>query len=116
VHTDKGVTGIGEVDSCPQMVKAIIEAPPSHTQVHGLKELLMDQNPLETTVLWDRVWVYQGTLPYGRAGAVIQAMAGIDLYCTRLKFDGLRPKLRASETLATSWFPNTMAFSQKRKL
>lgn len=77
MHTDEGVTGIGEGDSCPQVVKAIIEAPQSHTQVHGSKELLMGPNPLETTVLWERM--YQGTLYYGRPGAVIKAIAGIDL-------------------------------------
>ena len=27
VHTDEGLTGIGEVDSAPTVVKAIVEAP-----------------------------------------------------------------------------------------
>lgn len=77
VTTDAGITGYGEVDSCPLVVKAIIEAPKSHSQVHGLRDLLLGQNPLENEYLWNRM--YQGTLYYGRSGAVIQAMAGIDL-------------------------------------
>ena len=31
VHTDDGVTGIAEVDSVPSVIKAIIEAPRSHS-------------------------------------------------------------------------------------
>ncbi|MEZ4500234.1 MAG: hypothetical protein R2839_09185, partial [Thermomicrobiales bacterium] len=30
VHTDAGITGIGEVDSQPNVIKAIIDAPASH--------------------------------------------------------------------------------------
>jgi L-alanine-DL-glutamate epimerase-like enolase superfamily enzyme len=77
IDTDAGITGWGEVDGCPSVVKAIIEAPMSHTLVTGLKNLLMGENPLDTGRLWQKM--HQGTLYYGREGAVIQAMAGIDL-------------------------------------
>lgn len=77
VTTDDGTVGYGEVDSSPLVAKAIIEAPPSHTRARGLKELLIGQNPLEISRLWERM--RQGTLYYGRSGAVIQAMAGVDL-------------------------------------
>lgn len=77
IATDAGIFGIGEVDSCPSVVRAIIESPKSHTQVHGLRELLVGQDPLEIARLWERM--YQGTLYYGRSGVVIQAMAGVDL-------------------------------------
>jgi L-rhamnonate dehydratase len=77
VSTDAGITGWGEVDGCPAVVKAIIEAPTSHTLVTGLRELLIGEDPLEISRLWRKM--YQGTLYYGREGAVIQAMAGIDL-------------------------------------
>ncbi len=77
VSTDAGITGWGEVDGCPAVAKAIIEAPYSHTMVTGLKSLLLGKNPLETARLWDEM--YKATLYYGRGGAVIQAMAGIDL-------------------------------------
>jgi L-alanine-DL-glutamate epimerase-like enolase superfamily enzyme len=31
IETDAGITGWGEVDGCPWVVKAIVEAPMSHT-------------------------------------------------------------------------------------
>jgi L-alanine-DL-glutamate epimerase-like enolase superfamily enzyme len=77
VSTDAGITGWGEVDGCPYVTKAVIEAPMSHTLVTGLRQLLIGEDPLEITRLWRKM--YQGTLYYGREGAVIQAMAGIDL-------------------------------------
>lgn len=83
VHTDEGIVGYGEVDSCPRVVQAIVDAPKSHTQVHGLKEILVGQNPLDIEVLWQRM--YEGTLYYGRSGAVIHAMAGVDMALWDLK-------------------------------
>ena len=77
ISTDAGITGWGEVDGCPYVTKAVIEAPMSHTLVTGLRELLIGEDPLEILRLWRKM--YQGTLYYGREGAVIQAMAGIDL-------------------------------------
>ncbi|MQA81316.1 MAG: mandelate racemase/muconate lactonizing enzyme family protein [Streptosporangiales bacterium] len=77
VRTDAGVDGWGEVDSVPLVAKAVIEAPTSHARAHGLRELLIGRNPLETDRLWDLM--YESTLYIGREGAVIQAMAGIDL-------------------------------------
>ncbi|MBX6323673.1 MAG: mandelate racemase/muconate lactonizing enzyme family protein [Rhodospirillaceae bacterium] len=77
VTTDAGMTGWGEVDSCPLVAKAIIEAPMSHTLVSGLRNLVVGEDPLEIERLWHKM--YQSTLYYGRNGAVIHAMAGIDL-------------------------------------
>ena len=77
VETDSGITGWGEVDGCPWVTKAVIDAPMSHTLVTGLKALLLGEDPLDTARLWSKM--YEGTLYYGREGAVIQAMAGIDL-------------------------------------
>ena len=77
VSTDAGIIGWGEVDACPLVVKAIIDAPVSHTLVSGLRSLLLGQDPLDTDRLWQRM--YEGTLYYGREGVVIQAMAGVDL-------------------------------------
>jgi len=77
VATDAGITGWGEVDACPHVARAIIDAPVSHSLVSGLRHLLVGEDPLETDRLWERM--YEGTLYYGREGAVIQAMAGVDL-------------------------------------
>ena len=88
VSTDAGITGWGEVDGCPYVTKAIIEAPMSHTLVTGLRELLLGEDPLEIARLWRKM--YQGTLYYGREGAVIQAMAGIDLALWDIKGKALQ--------------------------
>ena len=35
VHTDEGLIGMGEVDSSPTIVKAIVDAPASHSIASG---------------------------------------------------------------------------------
>ena len=87
VTTDAGIIGYGEVDSSPVVVKAVIEAPTSHLLAKGLREVLVGQNPLETGRLWDTM--YQSTLYFGREGAVIQAMAGVDLALWDIKGQAL---------------------------
>ncbi len=77
ISTDAGIVGWGEVDSSPMIAKAVIEARYSHTQVCGLKELLVGQDPLDVAALFRRM--YEGTLYGGREGVVIHAMAGCDL-------------------------------------
>ena len=64
VATDAGITGWGEVDGCPWVTKAIIDAPMSHTLVTGLRALLIGEDPLETARLWRKM--YDATLYYGR--------------------------------------------------
>lgn len=77
VHTDEGIVGVGEVDSCPSVIKAIVEAPRSHQICTGLADLLVGENPLDIRRLWDKM--YQGTIYYGRFGPVIHAISGVDL-------------------------------------
>ena len=55
----------------------MIEAPYSHTLVTGLRSLLIGEDPMDTGRLWQKM--YASTLYYGRNGAVLQAMAGIDI-------------------------------------
>ncbi|HAA77377.1 TPA: hypothetical protein DCE37_19870 [Candidatus Latescibacteria bacterium] len=55
VHTDEGITGIGETDTGPWLVNAAIEAPGSHSMAMGLKDLLIGQDPFDTTALWEKV-------------------------------------------------------------
>ena len=83
VSTDAGVTGYGEVDSSPLVVKAIIESPASHTIARGLRELLIGRDPLEVERLWHDM--YEATLYVGRSGVVIHAMAGVDIALWDLK-------------------------------
>jgi len=77
VSTDAGVVGWGEVDGCPAVAKAVIEAGYSHTQVNGLRAILLGEDPLQTGRLWKKM--YDQTLYFGRSGATIQAMAGVDI-------------------------------------
>ncbi len=83
VRTDNGLEGIGEVDSSPEVAKAIIDAPFSHNIACGLRELLTGENPLDTRRLWEKM--YRQTMYYGRRAVVITAMAGIDLALWDLK-------------------------------
>ena len=77
VHTDEGITGIGESDVNPWMARACIEAPGTHTMGLGLKEMLIGENPLDTERLWEKLYV--GSCMNGRRGAVIHAMGAIDM-------------------------------------
>ena len=88
VTTDAGIVGWGEVDGCPLVTRAIVEAPFSHNLVTGLRELLVGEDPMKTTALWKRM--YERTIYYGRDGAVIQAMAGIDLALWDIKGKALQ--------------------------
>src|SRR6266704_384694 len=77
VHTDAGLVGVGEVDSSSLVAKAIIEAPVSHKISRGLAECVAGEDPFEIDRLVHRM--YEGTLYFGRQGAVIQAMSGIEI-------------------------------------
>ncbi|MEA2780650.1 MAG: L-rhamnonate dehydratase [Rhodospirillaceae bacterium] len=77
VHTDEGITGIGEAHSNPAVSKAIIDAPLCSIASRGLRELLIGENPLDIGRLWDKM--YTATQIYGRRGAVMHAISGIDI-------------------------------------
>ena len=83
VQTDDGLEGIGEADSSPEVVKAIIDAPYSHNVACGLRELLIGENPLETERLWEKM--YRQTMYFGRTGVTITAMSAIDMALWDLK-------------------------------
>ena len=46
IDTDEGIVGWGEVDSCPTVVKAVVEAPLSHQICNGIANALRGQDPL----------------------------------------------------------------------
>ena len=77
VHTDAGITGVGEVDSSSFVAKAIIEAPLSHKICRGLAQCVVGEDPFEIDRLIHRM--YEGTIYFGRQGAVIQAMSGVEI-------------------------------------
>jgi len=77
VHTDEGITGVGETDTGPWLAKAAIESPGSHSMAMGMTELLIGSDPFDTGALWQRL--YTQTAMSGRRGAVICAMGAIDM-------------------------------------
>jgi len=77
VTASEGTCGYGEVDSSPTVIKAIIEAPSSHSRARGVRDVLIGQDPLDVAQRWEDM--YEATLFYGRSGAAVHAMAGIDL-------------------------------------
>ncbi len=77
VHTDVGITGVGEVDSSSLVAKAIIEAPLSHKICRGLADCVLGQDAFEIDRLIHRM--YEGTIYFGRKGAVIQAISGVEI-------------------------------------
>src|SRR5205809_4322917 len=77
VHTDEGIIGVGEVDSSSLVAKAIIEAPLAHKICRGLAECVLGQDPFEIDRLIHRM--YEGSIFFGRQGAAIQAMSGIEI-------------------------------------
>lgn len=77
VHTDEGLQGIAEVDSVPAVIRAIVDAPRSHTHAMGLKSVLIGADPEKVESLWDEM--YDATSYYGRRGVVIHAISAIDI-------------------------------------
>ena len=77
VHTDEGITGIGETDTGPWLVKSAIEAPGSHSMAQGIKNLLIGEDPFDTSALWEKLYTF--TAMSGRRGAVICAIGAIDM-------------------------------------
>lgn len=76
IETDAGISGWGEVDSCPSVVKAVIEAPLSHQICNGLANALVGADPLAVEACMARMDAAANY--YGRVGVGAHAMAGIN--------------------------------------
>lgn len=77
VHTDEGITGIGEVDSAPLAARGAILGPYSHSVASGLKNLIIGEDPFATEYLWEKM--YKANIYGGRSGVGLHAMSGIDI-------------------------------------
>src|SRR5687767_7565169 len=75
VHTDQGITGVGEADTSSAVAKAIVDAPLSHKICRGLAECVLGQDPFEIDRLVHRM--YEGSIFFGRQGAAIHAMSAV---------------------------------------
>jgi L-rhamnonate dehydratase len=77
VHTDEGITGVGEVDSAPDAVAALVSARGSHAIANSLRDLLIGEDPLDVERLWEKM--YRGVIYIGRRGIAIHAVSGLDI-------------------------------------
>lgn len=77
IETDEGIYGWGEVDSSPEVARAVVEAPRSHGIAHGLRQVLIGRDPFDVEQLWHEM--YRATIYYGREAVVIHAMSGVDI-------------------------------------
>jgi L-rhamnonate dehydratase len=77
IHTDEGITGIGEVDSSPELVQALVQAPSSHAVAVSLRDVLIGEDPMDVERLWQKM--YRGLIYFGRRGIAIHAISGLDI-------------------------------------
>lgn len=81
--TDPRITGIGESDANPWVLKACVEAPSTHTMGLSLRDMLMGEDPLDVERLWSKMYV--GSYMNGRRGAMIHAMGAIEMALMDIK-------------------------------
>ena len=77
VHGDNGLTGIGESDAPPALVKAAIEMAPYNHLSEGLAAILTGQAVDDPRRLWDEM--YARTQWHGRRGAAMHAISALDI-------------------------------------
>jgi L-alanine-DL-glutamate epimerase-like enolase superfamily enzyme len=80
VSTDEGISGYAQMETQPHVVSAIVGAPGEASGFFsGLRALAVGSDPMQVEELWDRL--YKGSFYFGRRGAVLQAISGIDIAC-----------------------------------
>lgn len=77
IQTDEGLSGIGETDANPWMVRECIQAPGTHTMGRGLSDILMGRDPLEVEGLWQELYI--GSAMNGRRGLVVHAIGALEM-------------------------------------
>ena len=77
VHTDSGITGIGEAHSNPLVSKAVLDAPLCSVSSTGLRDLLVGQDPRNIDKLYDLMT--KRSVTYRRRGAVMHVISGIEI-------------------------------------
>jgi L-alanine-DL-glutamate epimerase-like enolase superfamily enzyme len=79
VKTDAGITGYSDIETQPHIARAIVEAPAEGAVpgFEGLRAVLLGEDPLEVERLWHKM--YMASVYYGRRGAAIQVISGIDI-------------------------------------
>jgi L-rhamnonate dehydratase len=79
VDTDAGIVGFADLETQPHVAKAIVDAP-SEGSVEGFKgvrSVLVGEDPFDVERLWHKM--YMASVYYGRRGAAMQVISGIDI-------------------------------------
>ena len=77
VHTDEGLTGIGETESLAPAIQAMVRGPSAHNHARSLSAVLVGADPNDPVELWHRM--YESTDYVGRRGLAMHAIGGVDL-------------------------------------
>ncbi len=77
VQTDEGISGIGEVDAPPSVIKTYVDMPSSHDISMSIRKLIIGENPLDIERIWRRL--YEKTLMAGRRGIGVNVIGAIDM-------------------------------------
>jgi L-alanine-DL-glutamate epimerase-like enolase superfamily enzyme len=77
VHTDAGLTGIGETESMAPAIQAIVRGPSAHNHARSLSAVLIGADPSDPVQLWNRM--FESTDYLGRRGLTMHAIGGVDL-------------------------------------
>ncbi len=77
ISTDEGLVGIGEVDSAPEAVRALVGRRSSHAIAGSLHDLLVGEDPTDVERLWSKM--YRGLIYIGRRGIALHALSGLDI-------------------------------------
>lgn len=120
IHTNEGLSGIGETDLNPWIARACIDAPGTHNMGLGLRELLIGLDPLDVEGIWERLYV--GSAMNGRRGAVINAIGALDIALHDLRgkalgkpcYEFLGGAVRDSVVPYASLQPETSSFEEYR--
>jgi L-alanine-DL-glutamate epimerase-like enolase superfamily enzyme len=70
VHTDEGITGIGQAESPSLVIDAIIKCD------GGLEQILRGEDPLQVERLWQKMYARTGL--FGRRGVTIAAIGAVE--------------------------------------
>ena len=77
VHTDNGLTGVGETESMAPAIQAMVRGPSAHNHARSLSAVLVGADPADPVELWHRM--YESTDYVGRRGLAMHAIGGVDL-------------------------------------
>ena len=109
IHTDEGITGIGEVDSSPELVQALVQAPSSHAVATSLRDALIGEDPLDVERLWHKM--YRGLIYFGRRGIAVHAISGLDIALWDIKGKALGKPV--FELLGTPYRDRVRAYASR---